>query len=80
MIVEYSYSPHNPIFSMGCIPARLLPGGPNLAAGTSLAYYKHEETIGALCCGHEYHANYIKHWLLRKRDCPICRASIFPFT
>nr|WMB96894.1 hypothetical protein [Solanum melongena]WMB97084.1 hypothetical protein [Solanum aethiopicum] len=38
MIVEYSYSPHSPISSVGCIPAGLLPGGPNLAAGTSLVY------------------------------------------
>ncbi|KAM3200161.1 hypothetical protein P3L10_032522 [Capsicum annuum] len=42
--------------------------------------YEHEETIGILGCKHEYHAGCIKQWLLRKKDCPICRASVCPFT
>ncbi|WMV57944.1 hypothetical protein MTR67_051329, partial [Solanum verrucosum] len=39
--------------------------------------FDHEENIGALGCGHEYHAGCIKQWLLIKNDCPICRASVF---
>ncbi|MCD7464049.1 hypothetical protein HAX54_051968 [Datura stramonium] len=40
--------------------------------------FEHEENIGTLQCGHEYHTDCIKQWLLRKKDCPICRASVFP--
>ncbi|KAH0720864.1 hypothetical protein KY290_005882 [Solanum tuberosum] len=43
-----------------------------------LSVYEHEENIGALQCGHEYHTDCIKQWLLRKNDCPMCRASILP--
>ncbi|OIT30800.1 e3 ubiquitin-protein ligase mbr1 [Nicotiana attenuata] len=42
------------------------------------AEYEDEETIGTLQCGHEYHMDCIKQWILRKQDCPMCRASIFP--
>ncbi|XP_059285879.1 probable E3 ubiquitin-protein ligase ZFP1 [Lycium ferocissimum] len=42
--------------------------------------FEHEQTIGTLRCGHEYHSNCIKQWLLRKKDCPMCRASVLPFT
>ncbi|MDV3181289.1 MAG: RING finger domain-containing protein, partial [Candidatus Phytoplasma australasiaticum] len=31
-----------------------------------------------LRCGHEFHEGCIKQWLLRKNDCPICRASVCP--
>ncbi|KAF3667229.1 putative sugar phosphate/phosphate translocator-like, partial [Capsicum annuum] len=44
------------------------------------AEFKQEETIGTLGCGHEYHTGCIKQWLLRKKDCPMCRASVLPFT
>ncbi|XP_055809011.1 uncharacterized protein LOC129877521 [Solanum dulcamara] len=40
--------------------------------------YEHEESIGALQCGHEYHTDCIKQWLLKKKDCPMCRASVLP--
>ncbi|XP_055808397.1 probable E3 ubiquitin-protein ligase HIP1 [Solanum dulcamara] len=40
--------------------------------------YEDEENIGELQCGHEYHTDCIKQWLLRKKDCPICRASVLP--
>ncbi|XP_049398966.1 RING-H2 finger protein ATL5-like [Solanum stenotomum] len=40
--------------------------------------FEHEESIGILGCGHEYHIGSIKQWLLRKKDCPMCRASVFP--
>ncbi|MCD7464047.1 hypothetical protein HAX54_051966 [Datura stramonium] len=40
--------------------------------------FEHEENIGTLQCGHEYHTDCIKQWLLRKKDCPMCRASILP--
>ncbi|OIT30799.1 e3 ubiquitin-protein ligase mbr1 [Nicotiana attenuata] len=42
--------------------------------------YEHEVTIGTLHCGHEYHRDCIKQWLLRKHDCPMCRAPFLPFT
>ncbi|WMV52285.1 hypothetical protein MTR67_045670, partial [Solanum verrucosum] len=40
--------------------------------------YENEENIGALQCGHEYHSDCIKQWLMRKTDCPMCRASVLP--
>ncbi|KAH0734274.1 hypothetical protein KY285_009981 [Solanum tuberosum] len=42
------------------------------------AEFEHEESIGTLGCGHEYHTGCIKQWLLRKNDCPMCRASVLP--
>ncbi|KAK4726383.1 hypothetical protein R3W88_031300 [Solanum pinnatisectum] len=42
------------------------------------AEFEHEESIGTLGCGHEYHTGCIKQWLLRKKDCPMCRASVLP--
>ncbi|KAM3270562.1 hypothetical protein P3S67_028764 [Capsicum chacoense] len=45
-----------------------------------LAEFEHEQIIGTLQCKHEYHAGCIKQWLLRKKDCPMCRASVLPFT
>ncbi|KAH0734262.1 hypothetical protein KY285_009969 [Solanum tuberosum] len=42
------------------------------------AEFEHEESIGILGCGHEYHSGCIKQWLLRKKDCPMCRASVLP--
>lgn len=38
--------------------------------------YEDQESIGKLQCGHEYHTDCIKQWLLRKKDCPMCRASV----
>lgn len=31
------------------------------------------EEIGTLDCGHEYHSDCIKKWLVRKNECPICK-------
>ena len=44
-----------------------------------LGKFKHEETIGKIGCEHEYHACCIRKWLLRKKNSPICRASVSPF-
>ncbi|KAL5998792.1 hypothetical protein ACLOJK_009740 [Asimina triloba] len=37
--------------------------------------YEENETIGILDCGHDYHADCIKQWLLLKNICPICKLS-----
>ncbi|KAG1346808.1 putative E3 ubiquitin-protein ligase ZFP1 [Cocos nucifera] len=37
--------------------------------------YDGKERIGILDCGHNYHADCIKQWLLVKNLCPICKAS-----
>ncbi|XP_019709758.1 probable E3 ubiquitin-protein ligase ZFP1 isoform X2 [Elaeis guineensis] len=37
--------------------------------------YDEKERIGILDCGHNYHADCIKQWLLVKNLCPICKAS-----
>ncbi|KAG4986387.1 hypothetical protein AAZX31_12G146500 [Glycine max] len=37
--------------------------------------YKSQEKIGILQCGHEYHADCLKKWLLVKNVCPICKSE-----
>ncbi|GKV16427.1 hypothetical protein SLEP1_g27069 [Rubroshorea leprosula] len=37
--------------------------------------YKNQEKIGTLDCGHEYHADCLKKWLLVKNVCPICKTE-----
>ncbi|KAL0306551.1 UNVERIFIED_CONTAM: putative E3 ubiquitin-protein ligase ZFP1 [Sesamum radiatum] len=37
--------------------------------------YKCEENIGTLDCGHEYHRECIKKWLLVKNTCPVCKST-----
>ncbi|KAF5751194.1 E3 ubiquitin-protein ligase MBR2-like isoform X1 [Tripterygium wilfordii] len=35
--------------------------------------YLNGDDIGNLPCGHEFHTNCIKEWLMRKNICPICK-------
>ncbi|CAM8911149.1 unnamed protein product [Rhodiola kirilowii] len=37
--------------------------------------YAEGEDLGALDCGHEYHTNCIKQWLVLKNLCPVCKAA-----
>ena len=37
--------------------------------------YKNKEEIGILQCGHEYHADCIKRWLIQKNICPMCKSK-----
>lgn len=37
--------------------------------------YKNQEKIGILQCGHEYHADCLKKWLLVKNVCPVCKSE-----
>ncbi|XP_055800803.1 probable E3 ubiquitin-protein ligase ZFP1 [Solanum dulcamara] len=37
--------------------------------------YNNQETIGTLDCGHEYHAECVKKWLVVKNTCPICKST-----
>ncbi|XAR68300.1 hypothetical protein NMG60_11003381 [Bertholletia excelsa] len=37
--------------------------------------YKNRENIGILDCGHEYHVDCVKRWLLIKNTCPVCKSS-----
>ncbi|KAH1188504.1 putative E3 ubiquitin-protein ligase ZFP1 [Glycine max] len=36
--------------------------------------YKNQEKIGILRCGHEYHTDCLKKWLLEKNVCPMCKS------
>nr|XP_043612741.1 E3 ubiquitin-protein ligase MBR1-like [Erigeron canadensis] len=36
---------------------------------------KGDEDLGRLECGHYHHLDCIKQWLLRKNECPICKAA-----
>ncbi|KAK3030261.1 hypothetical protein RJ639_039844 [Escallonia herrerae] len=38
------------------------------------ADYKDQEKIGILDCGHEYHVDCTKTWLLVKNTCPVCKS------
>ncbi|KAL6529691.1 hypothetical protein OROGR_015314 [Orobanche gracilis] len=37
--------------------------------------YEYEESIGMLDCGHEYHKECIKKWLVVKNTCPVCKST-----
>ncbi|XP_055801848.1 probable E3 ubiquitin-protein ligase HIP1 [Solanum dulcamara] len=41
-------------------------------------YRDNEDNIGTLKCGHEFHLECIKKWLMRKKTCPFCRALVLP--
>ncbi|KAI5661789.1 hypothetical protein M9H77_21112 [Catharanthus roseus] len=35
--------------------------------------YEENEKLGRLGCGHEYHSDCIRRWLLQRKFCPICK-------
>ncbi|MFS7954808.1 putative transcription factor C2H2 family [Helianthus anomalus] len=37
------------------------------------------ETYMAFECKHGYHQECIEQWLQKKKNCPVCRANVFPF-
>ncbi|XP_054812635.1 probable E3 ubiquitin-protein ligase ZFP1 isoform X2 [Prosopis cineraria] len=37
--------------------------------------YENRQKVGILQCGHEYHADCLKKWLLVKNVCPICKSE-----
>lgn len=37
--------------------------------------YKDEEDLGTLECGHDFHSECIKQWLMQKNICPICKTT-----
>ncbi|KAI3971986.1 hypothetical protein MKX01_030187 [Papaver californicum] len=43
-----------------------------------LAEYENLDKIRMLHCGHEYHEECIKQWLLISKTCPICRQPALP--
>ncbi|KAF5768891.1 putative transcription factor C2H2 family [Helianthus annuus] len=40
-----------------------------------LGEYEKEEKMGRLECGHRFHAECIRRWLLSKNVCPMCRST-----
>lgn len=40
--------------------------------------YEHQDEIGTLNCGHDYHADCLKKWLLVKNVCPVCKSEALP--
>ncbi|XP_030450808.1 E3 ubiquitin-protein ligase MBR2-like isoform X1 [Syzygium oleosum] len=40
--------------------------------------YADGDDLGVLGCGHEFHADCIKEWLMRKNLCPICKTTGLP--
>ncbi|KAL7604291.1 hypothetical protein Lser_V15G18966 [Lactuca serriola] len=39
--------------------------------------YKNGDDLGGLGCGHDFHTNCIKQWLLQKNLCPVCKSAAF---
>ncbi|KAF2283737.1 hypothetical protein GH714_014666 [Hevea brasiliensis] len=39
--------------------------------------YADGEDLGKVNCGHEFHFNCIKQWLVQKNNCPICKKTGF---
>lgn len=37
--------------------------------------YEDGEEVGTVDCGHEYHSECIKKWLLTKNTCPVCKST-----
>lgn len=37
--------------------------------------YENNDKLGTLACGHEYHVDCLKKWLLLKNVCPICKSA-----
>ncbi|XP_051114507.1 probable E3 ubiquitin-protein ligase ZFP1 isoform X2 [Andrographis paniculata] len=37
--------------------------------------YENEDPVGTLGCGHEYHSECVKKWLVMKNSCPICKSA-----
>lgn len=37
--------------------------------------YKNGDDLGSLKCGHDFHTNCIKQWLLQKNSCPVCKSA-----
>ncbi|KAL8258003.1 hypothetical protein R6Q59_030044, partial [Mikania micrantha] len=38
-------------------------------------FEKNNAKMGRLDCGHQFHEGCIKHWLLSKNVCPMCRST-----
>ncbi|KAK7313079.1 hypothetical protein VNO77_37460 [Canavalia gladiata] len=41
--------------------------------------YNDQDKIGVLKCGHEYHEECLRKWLLEKNICPMCRSEALTF-
>lgn len=39
--------------------------------------YEGEDEVGKLRCGHKYHIDCARQWLLRKNSCPVCKTMPF---
>ncbi|OMO49476.1 Zinc finger, RING-type [Corchorus olitorius] len=37
--------------------------------------YEADEETGKLCCGHSFHIQCIKQWLVQKNTCPVCKTE-----
>ncbi|KAK7383152.1 hypothetical protein VNO78_28823 [Psophocarpus tetragonolobus] len=53
------------------------PGSPHEAEPCCVCQeeYKDGDDIGSLDCGHDYHSDCIKQWLMHKNLCPICKTT-----
>jgi hypothetical protein len=63
-----SVVPHLTTFKLQlCLPLlKMLPWQEEYAVG---------DDLGALDCGHDFHTNCIKQWLMQKNLCPICKTT-----
>ena len=40
--------------------------------------YKEGDRLYVLACNHEYHKDCVKDWLVKQRNCPLCRKEVHP--
>ena len=40
--------------------------------------YKEGDRLYVLACSHEYHKDCVKDWLVKQRNCPLCRKEVHP--
>ncbi|KAK9278501.1 hypothetical protein L1049_028067 [Liquidambar formosana] len=53
-----------------------LPRGMETKCSICQEEYEENDEMGKLNCGHTYHLHCIKHWLVQKNTCPVCKSEV----
>lgn len=63
------------IMELGFILSATFLFGPYFLSFSLQEEYVIGETIGTLDCGHDFHTDCVKQWLVQKNLCPICKMT-----